>query len=181
MISYIYSIDLWIEQTISVWRGGFLGKLFYLITQLGSPVAIILVAAFVAVYLWRNNRMLLRYFICFAAINEAVIYLLKMFVDRQRPIGAILYGESSGSLPSGHAAAAIFFYGYIYYLVSVFGQNLRHTKLIKFLLGLIIILISLSRLYLGVHFFSDVVVGLGIGGVFLSGLIFNSRVALTKK
>ncbi|MFA6269935.1 MAG: phosphatase PAP2 family protein [Candidatus Paceibacterota bacterium] len=99
-------------------------------------------------------------------------YLIKHIVDRARPLGAI-YTELSPSFPSGHATTAMALYGFMIY--TIWSQSTKtsrdeHRSLHKFLtagLVILILLIGLSRLYLGVHYFSDVLVGFFIGLIWI--------------
>lgn len=93
-------------------------------------------------------------------------YLLKIFFHRERPSIA-LYTENSFSFPSGHAAVAVAFYGYLTY-VLVRNLKTRRGKITAACAGTVVIFVlGLSRLYLGVHFVSDVVGGYVIGAFWL--------------
>ena len=114
-----------------------LERVFYFITELGGPAVIVLIFLATSVFLWRNHKDLLKYYIGLFVASEAVVYSLKFLINKPRPLGAILYGETSGSIPSGHAAAAIFIYGFICYLISTFYLQMRYNKiLISFLMPL---------------------------------------------
>ena len=75
--------------------------------------------------------------------------------------------ENGYSFPSGHAMAALGFYGFIIYLL--WHMNLRKKVKIIFsvLLSILIILIGMSRIYLGVHYASDVFAGYLVSGAYL--------------
>jgi undecaprenyl-diphosphatase len=109
--------------------------------------------------------------------TEVSVYLIKVFINRGRPIADIAYYiEKSGSFPSGHSAIAIAFFGFMtYYLIHhISGRNMRPA--IIFIGTLLIVSIGFSRLYLGVHFLSDVLGGFIIGGLWLIvGITFRER------
>jgi len=92
--------------------------------------------------------------------------MLKRFIDRARPGIEHLVSVETLSYPSGHAMSAMAFYGFLVYLISQFKM---HKVLKFFLMGLLILLIlsiGISRIYLGVHFPSD------IAGGFIAGFIW---------
>ncbi|HEY0299627.1 MAG TPA: phosphatase PAP2 family protein, partial [Arachidicoccus sp.] len=107
-------------------------------------------------------------------INTAVIsgigsILLKSIFDRPRPNGIHLVTESSSSFPSGHAMASILCYGTIWLFVPLFIKNKKIRLCIQFLLGLLIISIGISRIYLGVHYPSDIIAGYAVALGWLLG------------
>lgn len=85
---------------------------------------------------------------------------LKLIFERERPLMKLV--EATGySLPSGHSCSSMAFYGTLIYLV--YKANLKHKKEISVGLGILILLIGFSRIYLHVHYFSDVVTGFMLG------------------
>ena len=97
--------------------------------------------------------------------------LLKHIFVRTRPVGIGLISESGYSFPSGHSMAAVAFYGFFIYLIL--NSKLDKYKKIVFssLLLLLILLVGVSRIYLGVHYASDVLAGFSIATVYL--ILFN--------
>ena len=93
--------------------------------------------------------------IIIGAINQA----LKLLVQRPRPEGFRLIEETGYSFPSGHSMASTAFYGLMIYLVFKNVKNKTAKTIICALFGLLIILIGMSRIYLGVHYASDVIAG----------------------
>lgn len=108
--------------------------------------------------------------------TASTVFLLKNIFSVARPISEAFYLENSFSFPSGHSAIAVALYGFLFLVIWQSDRHhLKNKSLI--LLGLLILLIGLSRLYLGVHYLSDVLAGYAVGLMWLliSGLILKSK------
>lgn len=92
--------------------------------------------------------------------------ILKRFVDRARPGIEHMVSVETLSYPSGHAMSAMAFYGFLIYLFYRFKINIVLKIVIMLLLALLIFSIGFSRVYLGVHFPSD------IAGGYIAGFIW---------
>ena len=93
--------------------------------------------------------------------NALLVRFLKNIFKRPRPTNQLIK-EYSYSFPSGHSAAALFYYGYIIYKVYDSDMSKRKKRFIITFLVLLILLIGFSRIYLGVHYLSDVLFGYSI-------------------
>lgn len=94
--------------------------------------------------------------------------ILKRIVARPRPIEYRLVQESGYSFPSGHSMISMAFYGLFIYLIYRKVKN-PYIKWISItLISIFIILIGISRIYLGVHYASDVIAGFCISLAYLS-------------
>lgn len=93
--------------------------------------------------------------------------ILKLIIARPRPPRLRLVIENGYSFPSGHSMVSFAFYGFLIYLIN---KNIKNKK-IKYplivLLSLLILLIGISRIYLGVHYVTDVLGGYIIGLIYL--------------
>jgi membrane-associated phospholipid phosphatase len=98
---------------------------------------------------------------------------LKLFFARPRPVFTDPFViEQNFSFPSGHAMSAFIGYGLLAYFIWKRLSNHRYLRLlIVFLTVLLIVLIGISRMTLGVHYFSDVLAGYAAGGVWLVACI----------
>ena len=107
----------------------------------------------------------------FIALNLLVSFLLnrllKIIFRRQRPGRIQFVTEKGYSFPSGHAMISFAFYGFIIYLIykNVKNKKIKNTAII--LLSLLIFLIGISRIYLGVHYVTDVLGGFVFGAIYL--------------
>lgn len=103
---------------------------------------------------------------------------LKEYFNRERPMINQLVEKSGESFPSGHATATTVFYTLIGLIIIFLVTKLSHKILIGFVTLLFVFLILLTRIYLGVHYPTDVIAGffLGVSAVLLSfGLYFILR------
>jgi membrane-associated phospholipid phosphatase len=93
--------------------------------------------------------------------------LLKESIQRMRPPEALLGPASGFSFPSGHALMSMVFYGLLIYISFHTIQNRLFRYSLYFFLSLLILLIGFSRIYLQVHYASDVLAGFSIGCIWL--------------
>ena len=92
-------------------------------------------------------------------LSAFVNFTLKQILQRSRPIEHRIIQESGYSFPSGHSMVSMAFYGYLIYLIYKHIKNKYLKILLISLLSLLIINIGTSRIYLGVHYTSDVLAG----------------------
>lgn len=112
-----------------------------------------------------------------AIITTIVQKTLKAAFHRQRPDVALhLINQGGYSFPSGHSMTSVVFYGMLIFLCRRYIKNKRISNIITALLILLILLIGYSRVYLGVHYPTDIVGGWSIGISLLTALIFGVRI-----
>lgn len=107
--------------------------------------------------------------VCVVALNT----VLKVIVQRPRPDGFRLISETGYSFPSGHSMVAMAFFGLLIWMVWRYHRKdvMRVVWCVVF--GLVIVMVGVSRIYLGVHYASDVLAGFCVS---LIWLIFYTRV-----
>lgn len=134
------------------------------ISHLGSATILILICIILYILL-KDKKMAL-----IIMLNLAIVYLLnviiKMIIARPRPDILRLVYETGYSFPSGHAMVATGFYGFLIYIANKKIKNKALRRCITFLLTLLIFLIGISRIYLGVHYATDII------GAFIIGIIY---------
>jgi membrane-associated phospholipid phosphatase len=154
-------------------------RIFVAITDIGSPVAMSIIALVGVVVAFVRGHRLLAYAWAAAAVGGAIIdYVLKTSVHRSRPeyAAAFLHG-SSYSFPSGHAMGSIIGYGFLAYaLVLTLRVAGWHRRGVFMLAALMTLLIGISRVYIGVHYPSDVVGGWAAGLAWLAVCITGYQV-----
>jgi undecaprenyl-diphosphatase len=97
----------------------------------------------------------------------ALMLLLKQLFKRKRPLSPLLKAAKGLSFPSGHAITAVTFYGLIIFILDHIMHPGVALYILIALLVVLIIMIGFSRVYLRVHYFSDVIAGLVIGTLWL--------------
>lgn len=169
MIDLIIAIDLWFENLMLAARTPALLQLFNAITPLGDAVFVVLVALIAGAYFAFSTKPLRPYLAGLTVSLAGAIAsasALKLLVARARPSGLIpSIVESSYSFPSRHAVAAVALYGFIAFFLA--RQYPEHARKIAATATILILSIGFSRLYLGVHFPSDVIAGFALGGIWL--------------
>lgn len=107
---------------------------------------------------WKNKK-----YGKYATLNLAIIVLLnqilKFVFQRPRPEGYRLVEETGYSFPSGHSMVSAAFYGFLIYLIFHYVENRKLKWLLCTILTFLVGLIGISRIYLGVHYASDVLGG----------------------
>lgn len=155
--SIIKPIDTFVYQLLHQLISSDFTPVVILITHIGSFMGIVMAICVIFVF---SKRIAL---LCAIAslITQLVNRVIKSVVQRPRPDVIHLVVESNYSFPSGHAMAITCLYGlFIYYL---YNSKIKYRKLLISLCIVVIVLVALSRVYLGVHYFSDV-----FGGIMLS-------------
>ncbi len=92
---------------------------------------------------------------------------LKFFFARSRPTEINLIVENGYSFPSGHSMLSLAYYGFFVYLILNSNIKRKNKILAIISLALLIFFIGLSRIYLGVHYASDVLAGFAISAAYL--------------
>ena len=137
----------------------FLGKHQFLI-----PANLILIFYFLLVkkQTWFSIRV-----ITIAISSLVLMLLLKQLFQRKRPLSPLLKAAKGLSFPSGHTIMAVTFYGLLIYILQHSIPIAWLKWFLTFLVALLIILIGFSRIYLRVHYASDVAAGFIIGLLWL--------------
>ena len=150
------------------------------ISLLGSPLTLTILALGVGFLLAaRRQWILLGGWLAAFAGGGLLAAVLKLVIHRPRPpYAAEFLQHYSWSFPSGHAMGSLIGYGMLAYVLALLWIHRRSAQISMALVAaLLIVAIGLSRLYLGVHYFSDVVGGYAAGVLWLSACISGLEVA----
>ncbi|WP_375199152.1 bifunctional DedA family/phosphatase PAP2 family protein [Cupriavidus metallidurans] len=138
-------------------------KVMVFVTELGDGVVIALVAAAVLAWLmWRRNWRTARYWVAAIAFGQIAATVVKLVLQRPRPLVGLYDGLSTYAFPSGHATMTMVAYGFLAALIA--GRLAWQRRWIVYAVAALLIgFIAASRLYLGAHWLSDVIGGLSLG------------------
>lgn len=140
----------------------------FLISDFATPIAkfitnfggaIFLITLTVILFILIKNKKIGLSIFSNLVIITVLNQLLKRILQRPRPTEFRIIEETGYSFPSGHSMVSMAFYGYLIYLIYKYVEN-RYVKWISIvLLSILICSIGVSRIYLGVHYTSDVLGG----------------------
>ena len=137
------------------------------VTQLAdASVVVFIVAVTLGILWWYNHRSEAKIF-AIACLGAFILNTsMKLVFAKPRPqIIPSLIPETSFSFPSGHALGGFVMYGFLAYLLSAHFP--KFSKLIYTLAVFAIAIIGLSRMYIGVHWPTDIIAGYGVGYIWL--------------
>lgn len=158
---------------MQIFRTPTLNDLMLFITYLGNWRIVFLGAFFICLILLLRKRWYhLSTFVISVGGGEVLVWIIKHLVERPRPpLVNALTPETSFSFPSGHGFVALSFYGLLSYYLFHISKN-KFQKLLSILFGItIVLLIGISRIYLGVHWPTDVLASFAVGSAWLTTLI----------
>lgn len=161
------TIDLSVQETILNLRGGISDIVAIFITHLGDTKTIIMLC--IALLFIPKTRTKYGLPVTVSALAGLAIYKpMKHIFLRARPDEVLHMVEQGGySFPSGHSVSALIVYGLLAYLIRKHCKNPVLKNVLSVICGVLSIAIGLSRIYVGVHWPTDVFAGLAIGGAVL--------------
>ncbi|GAB4019198.1 hypothetical protein GCM10028773_21330 [Spirosoma koreense] len=161
-----------IDQGFTQWlfqvRSTSVSQALYALTWLGSgyvTVGLTLLGSFV-LYQQKKKRNILILWLLMAGVGLFVQVGKRTFI-RQRPTLVAYYNETGYSFPSGHSATAMTLYGLLGYWLVRGRRRIRSQWLVGLSAVGLILVVGFSRIYLGVHFLSDVLGGYLLGACWL--------------
>lgn len=156
-----FAFDQTIFNLIEKIRSNQATTIFKIVTNLVSLPALIIFC--LLIYLNSFTRKHGNLIVINLGIIMLINYLLKLFFARERPFGLALIEETGYSFPSGHSMVSMAYFGFLIYLIYQGNMSTFQKTIFIMLCSVIILAIGVSRIYLGVHYPSDV-----LGGFFLS-------------
>lgn len=165
-------VDTAIYQALQDLRTGPGDAIMLVITELGDTVVVLAITVAVSLWLlWQRNWRSAAYWLGAVGGASALNTAIKVALHRPRPTELLYSGWSAFSFPSGHSTVNLVLYGFLAFLI---GRELRAVWRLPVVLVMLsmALLIAFSRIYLGAHWFSDVVGGLAFGTAWLTILVF---------
>lgn len=174
LVRWDEALSAWVHRHATA-RGR---RIFGAITQLGSSTFTLMMAAAIAPALRRHRALLVGWIAAFAG-GLALERVAKVVVQRVRPPTAAAYMHvDSFSFPSGHATAAMVAYVMLAYaLARLMEADLGRRVQLYVGAAVIIIAVGLSRIYVGVHYPSDVMAGFAVGLAWVAICLTGIRLA----
>ncbi|MYL33557.1 phosphatase PAP2 family protein [Pontibacillus yanchengensis] len=161
-----------------------LGNAFGMITEAGSVLWLSIASGLLLVYLLfisDKSKWVSVYFLVNMLGISLLTKVLKLAFERKRPDILEKYDGTGFSFPSGHSTGAIVFYGFVIYIVFITNMKSSVKWILNSFLGLLILLVGLSRVYVGVHYFSDILAGFSFGLAWLLICILALEVTLWRQ
>ena len=149
-----------------------LTNFFKIFTHFGSMLTIAILAIIMAIVckpIWVK---------IFAVVNVGFVgafcWVVKHIIERPRPEGIALIEETGFSFPSAHTMGSVVFYGFLIFLVWRYLKNKPLNIILTTFLSIFEIVIGYTRIYLGVHYFTDVLAGAlaGLAYLFVAIILF---------
>lgn len=165
-----------VEQIFVHLRTPFLTNLMLLVTNIGSPFVLSVLAVLLSIFLILKRDLYDTLLYAISILGTVIIFMvMKNGFALPRPDSNIIAGLSGWSYPSGHAAVSAAFFFATGYSFFDWPKHWPNRVLLVILCSAGATLVSVSRLYLGAHFALDVLAGISIGllSVSLTVLIFN--------
>jgi undecaprenyl-diphosphatase len=136
-------------------RNDHLTNIVTIITNIGGAYSLILITTLLLIFI-KNKKVpfsILINLVCVFLTSQ----LFKLFFHRPRPDGVFLVNAGGFGYPSGHAMVSTAYFAFLIYLIMNNVKDKFMRILLTIILSILTVLISLSRIYLGVHYFTDIV------------------------
>ena len=143
-------------------------KIMVAVSFFGNHVFLVPANLFLLILFWVRKNKPLAIRVAVVSISSVLLMsFLKTIFHRVRPDHPLVPGITNFSFPSGHSFMSVTFYGLLIWLVAISITNKSLQRLIIISLLLFVLLIGFSRIYLRVHYATDVIAGLSMGFTWL--------------
>ena len=173
LLNKVSFLDNYIYKIIYGLRNNIWDFIFINITKMGNTTIVLLVIIVVLLKMNHKNQKILSFTAMITVLSNQII---KNIIKRPRPNHIRLIKQGGYSFPSGHAMISIAVYGFLLYYIQTNCKNKKQKILLSVLLTIIILMIGCSRVYVGVHYPTDI-----IGGYCLSIYILKMVIYFCQK
>jgi len=180
--NYINKIDSFVFNLINFIRSPFINNFMLIITYLGDST-IYIITIILLITLFFKKRKIFYPLIFMTSLSGIINSILKELIQKARPVGQFVNNlfisydfPTSYSFPSGHTQTSLVFYFLLTYILLNNFYKGKHRKLYLSIPIIISVLIMISRLILGVHFFSDI-----LGGTIIAIILLTNYIYLNNK
>lgn len=141
-------------------------NIYKVITFFGSTIFMVGLCVLLLVLFIILKKNIYGYIISGTLIFSTIMNnVIKVIIRRERPIYMIVR-ETTFSFPSGHTMASVSMYGILIYLINKSNTNKKLKIILSIILGMIPLMVATSRIYLGAHYFSDI-----LGAIMLATIV----------
>lgn len=158
-----FTLDNTISSFMPILHNNFLISVAKIIGLIFGPLGMTLISILTVTLIFvKISKKDASFFTILMLLQLGIFVLIKNIIQRARPLNKIVQ-ESTFSFPSGHSIASMVFFGILIYLTIIYikSKNLKLSLISLF--SFMIILIGFSRIYLNVHWFSDILAGFLLG------------------
>ena len=173
LLNKVSFLDDYIYKIIYGLRNNIWDFIFINITKMGNTTIVLLVIIVVLLKMNHKNQEILSFTAIITVLSNQII---KIIIKRPRPNHIRLIKQGGYSFPSGHAMISIAVYGFLLYYIQTNCKNKKQKILLSVLLTILILMIGCSRVYVGVHYPTDI-----IGGYCLSIYILKMVIYFYQK
>jgi membrane-associated phospholipid phosphatase len=175
-----------VDMEVTAWffnlRTPFLSQVAYYFTLLGTTMGITVTTAILGlVLLWKKRPYHLLALLVSVLGSGLSSRLTKIYFQRERPLNFAYYLQETYSFPSGHATSAMALMGILCYFIFLEVENKQARWALFLASALYTLLMGFSRIYLGVHFLSDIAAGYLLGIMWVLMAIGLMEFAALKK
>ncbi|TSC56374.1 MAG: phosphatidylglycerophosphatase B [Parcubacteria group bacterium Gr01-1014_18] len=172
MFLQIQSLDYRIVEYFALHRSDFLTSFFMFLAVWGGEIVSTFLTILILGFLWKRREIKTAIVVFGTLASGATsVWVIKFLVGRSRPDESFRYYVETGfSFPSGHATFAVCLYLSCIYILDRYSVSWKWRLLFDIVMISVVLAMGLSRVYLGVHYPTDVLGGFALG--FLSFLFF---------
>lgn len=166
---WVVQVDKKLNNLLYSIRSEWVSRVFYTITWLGDRQAVFVLGALATIVLLlrRQWTAILAYWVAMGGVGLSVRFGKKI-ISRDRPAQDMAYYiVDHFSFPSGHATTSLALVGMLVYFLYRQQETPLLRRLMVVVGTILVIMVGFSRMYLGVHYFSDVLAGFLLGGLWL--------------